>query len=205
MNAVLKPPPAIRIFRVGFDPVVCPAADLACATAAPMPAVEVLRNSRLRMRGMLTQTMDKYREDATFYRTALLLGLVRGDAVIQWSDAVLACDADAPSAFVEIASTPHDDLSAMRHALYPLCDDRESPPVVARILAVVSRDLESGRRSFEDTTRILSQVRRFLKLEPAMDEALKALLVEVWQARNNLGGEPATAETRARGWLRRYE
>jgi hypothetical protein len=31
-----------------------------------------------------------YREEATFYRAALLLGLIRGDAVVRWSDAVLA-------------------------------------------------------------------------------------------------------------------
>jgi len=142
-----------------------------------------------------------YREQATFYRAALLLGLIRGDAVIEWSDGVIARDPDAPPAFVEIASTPPDDLSALRHALYPLCDDRESPPVVRRLIGLVSQDLESGRRSFDDTITVLSQIRRFLKHEPAFDEELKALLVDVWRGRHNLGVEWPVAETRVREWL----
>jgi len=36
-----------------------------------------------------------YREEATFFRAALLLGLTRGDAVVRWSDAVLAADPEA--------------------------------------------------------------------------------------------------------------
>ena len=35
---------------------------------------------------------DDYPEQASFYRAALLLGLVRGDRVITWADAVLAVD-----------------------------------------------------------------------------------------------------------------
>jgi hypothetical protein len=146
-----------------------------------------------------------YREEATFYRAALLLGLIRGDAVVKWSDAVLARESDAPPAFAEIASTPPDDLSAMRHALYPLCDDRESPSVVRKIFGRISQDLLSGRRTFDDTVTVLSQVRKFLKLEPATNEALKTLLVSVWQARHHLGGDMADAETRVREWLREHE
>ena len=101
---------------------------------------------------------------------------------------MIARDPDAPPAFVEIASTPPDDLSALRHALYPLCDDRESPSVVRRLIGLVSQDLESGRRSFDDTITVLSQIRRFLKHEPAFDEELKALLIDVWRGRHNLGG-----------------
>lgn len=142
-----------------------------------------------------------YREQATFYRAALLLGLIRGDAVIRWSDGVLARDSGAPAAFVEIASTPPDDLSALRHALYPLCDDRESSSVVHRLIGVASQDLESGRRSFDDTITVLSQIRRFLKLEPAFDDELKALLVEVWRARHGLGADRSATEIHVRVWL----
>lgn len=142
-----------------------------------------------------------YREEATFYRAALLLGLTRGDAVVRWSDAVLAADPDAPAAFVEIAATPADDLSAMRHALYPLCDDRESTAVIRRIIGLVSQDLADARRSFEDSVRVLSQIRRFLMLDAATDDGLKALLVEVWRARHELGGDRAVTEARVREWL----
>lgn len=145
-----------------------------------------------------------YREQATFYRAALLLGLVRGDAVVHWADSIIAHDASAPATFVDVASTNPDDLSAMRHALYPLCDDRESVPVVRRILGVVSDDLESGRRSFDDTMRVLTQVRRFLRLDPATDDELKALAVDVWQARHSPCGDLPAAEVRAREWLRKH-
>jgi hypothetical protein len=142
-----------------------------------------------------------YREEATFYRAALLLGLIRGDAVVRWSDAILAGDPDAPAAFVEIASTPAEDLSAMRHALYPLCDGRESAVVIRRIIGLVSQDLADARRSFEDSVRVLSQIRRFLKLDATTDDELKTLLVDVWRARHGLGGDWDAAQTRVREWL----
>ena len=142
-----------------------------------------------------------YREQATFYRAALLLGLMRGDAVVEWSDRVLAVDPHAPSAFVDVAATPADDLSAMRHALYPLCDDREPASVVRAILGLVAQDLETGRRSFDDTMTVLSQVRRFLRVDATTNEELKALAVDVWQARHNPGGDLEAAKRRVREWL----
>lgn len=142
-----------------------------------------------------------YAEQATFFRAALLLGLVRGEAVVEWSDRVLADDASAPAAFVEIASTSAGDLTALRHALYPLCEVHESPAVVQRLLGIVSDDFDRGRRSFDDTVTVLSQVRRFLKLDLATDDGLKAQLVEVWRARHRLGAAPAAAESSMRAWL----
>jgi hypothetical protein len=143
-----------------------------------------------------------YAEQAAFFRAALLLGLVRGEAVVEWSDRVLTDDANAPAAFVDIASTPTGDLTALRHALYPLCEGHESTAVVQRLLALVADDFDRGRRSFDDTVTVLSQVRRFLQLDSATDDGLKALLVEVWRARHRLGGaEPAAAESSLRAWL----
>ena len=142
-----------------------------------------------------------YAEQATFFRAALLLGLVRGEAVVGWSDRVLADDANAPAAFVGIASTPAGDLTALRHALYPLCERHESTAVVQRLLAIVADDVDRGRRSFDDTVTVLSQVRRFLRLDSALDDRLKGLLVEVWRARHRLGAEPAAAESSLRAWL----
>ncbi len=146
-----------------------------------------------------------YTEQATFFRAALLLGLVRGTAVVQWSDAVLARDPDAPAPFVDIASTSPDDLSALRHALYPLCTDRESAAVVHGIIGLVSQDLTSGRRSFDDTITVLSQVRRFMKLDSATDDSLKTLLVEVWRARHGLGADWDVAQLHVSEWLRQRE
>jgi hypothetical protein len=148
-----------------------------------------------------------YRDEASFYRAALLLGLVKGETVVAWSDAVIARDPDAPAAFVEISSTAPADLSGLRDALFPLCDPREvpSPAVVRAVLGQVSRDLTVGRRSFNDTMTVLSQVRKFLRVDPATNDALRRLAVDLWQARHNPGGELASAERRVRDWLRQYE
>src|SRR5262245_18581331 len=135
MNPALKPPPAIRILRVGLDSVCCRAP----ATAALTPAADDFRKSRLSMRPMLLQpgcvlasvadamtSNARYEDDATFYRSALLLGLVKGADVVAWSDSVIARDRDVPPPFVEIAATDPDDLTALREAIYPLCDAREA-------------------------------------------------------------------------------
>ena len=67
---------------------------------------------------------------AALYRAALLLGLMRGEDVIAWADAVIASDAAAPAACVEIATTPPGDLTALRERLFALCEGRESPATV---------------------------------------------------------------------------
>lgn len=148
-----------------------------------------------------------YRDDATFYRSALLLGLIKGEAVVAWSDDVIARDPGAPHAFVDIASTDPADLTALREAIYPLCDSKEaaSAGVIHRILGCVSRDLASGRRGFDDTMTVLSQVRKFLRVGDAMNETLKSLAVDVWQARHNLGGTMDVAEQRVRDWLHGFD
>ena len=86
----------------------------------------------------------EYLLDATYYRTALLLGLVRASTVHQWVEQVIARDPRPPVAFFEVASIAGENLSALRHALWPLVEEPDPPAVVERLLAPVHR---SGRGS----------------------------------------------------------
>ena len=122
------------------------------------------------------QAVD-YSLDATFYRTALLLGLIRGDVVHRWVDEVIAQEAQAPAAFFEAASIPPADLSALRHALWPLVVDPAPTVVLARVLAVLHEDLVSGRRGLADTLTIVRQMRSMLRLPPDLYADLNAALV----------------------------
>ena len=134
---------------------------------------------------------------AAFYRAALLLGLIRGPEVIAWADGVLAKDASAPAAFAEIATTDPDELTVLRHHLFDVSGEGQSPDVVRRLLRLVHEDLSSGRRSFIDTMTVLRQLRGFLKLDRDLNEHLKALAVDVGLGRDG-------AEARVRAWLQSF-
>jgi hypothetical protein len=141
-----------------------------------------------------------YAEQAALFRAGLLLGLVRGEEVVGWADQVLGGDAAAPAAFVEIATTPTADLSLLRERLLDVCGAGESEAVVRRLIALVHRDLTTGRRGFRDTMTVLKQLRAFLKLPRDMNEEVKGLGVDVALA---VPGTPeaAVAEQRVRSWL----
>jgi hypothetical protein len=134
------------------------------------------------------------------FRAALLLGLVQGRDVVGWADQVLAGDAAAPPAFIEIATTPPDDLTLMRERLLEVCGAGESEAVVRRLLGLVHRDLASGRRSFADTRTVLKQLRAFVTVTRDFNEQLKALGVAVGLAPPG-SPEAAAAEQCVRDWL----
>jgi hypothetical protein len=139
----------------------------------------------------------RYREQAAFYRAALLLGLIRGDVVVGWADAALGHD-NAPAAFIEISTTDPGDITTLRHALLQLGDEKESDEVVRGLLALVHSDLTSGKRSYNDTKLVLRQMRSFLKLPPAIDDQIKTFMVESYAAKPE---DAATVEIRVRAWL----
>lgn len=148
--------------------------------------------------------VDDHREQATFDRAALLLGLIRGDRVIAWADRVLATDSDVTPALVEIATTPADDLTLLRQRLLLVGSERESETVVCALVALVHQDLSSGRRSMGDTMTVLKQLRAFIKVSPVLNDLLKTLGVDV--AITAPGSpERAAAEARVRVWLAKHE
>jgi hypothetical protein len=121
--------------------------------------------------------LPDYSLEATYYRTALLLGLIRGEAVHQWAEQVIELDPERPHAFFEVASAPSTDLSALRDALWPLVAEPEPSVVLEAVLGLLHEDLASGRREFTDTLTILRQMRSMLRLPPDIYDGLNAALV----------------------------
>lgn len=148
--------------------------------------------------------MSSCEHEATFYRAALLLGLVDGGEVIAWADAVIARDVAVPHALLDVSVTAPGDLSALRIALQPLARDDEAPDVVHAILDRARSDLERGRRNIGDTVTVLAQVRRFLTVTTAVVDALDAFQDDYMLAAAGVIGDVATIERNVRSWLAHY-
>jgi hypothetical protein len=129
----------------------------------------------------------EYARRATYYRTALLLGMVRGDEVVRWAEDAIAAEAIPHRALLEIVSTPPGDLSALRHALWPMVVDPEPVAVVEALLGRLDADLASGARSAGDSIAIVRQLRSMLRLPRDLYDELNAALVAqavpAWLAR----------------------
>ena len=54
--------------------------------------------------------------EGTYYRTALLLGLVRGEVVHRWAEQAIEREPEPLPELIEVVSVPANDLSALRHA-----------------------------------------------------------------------------------------
>ena len=115
-----------------------------------------------------------YAEAATYLRTALLLGLITPEDAIAWADAVILRDAAPPAVVYTLALTP-PELSSVREALRPLAFPAETAPVIEAVLGLAARDLLGWRRNPDDTLRVLSQLRRFVRLDAGLDEEIKNL------------------------------
>jgi hypothetical protein len=123
------------------------------------------------------RTQEAHSQEATYYRTALLLGLIRGEGVHEWAHQVIEQEADPPQAFFEIISVPADDLSGLRYALWPLVIEPEPPAVLEAIFGRLHEDLATDRRGFGDTLTVVRQIRSMLRLPRVMYAALNAALV----------------------------
>jgi len=143
-------------------------------------------------------------EQATFFRAALLLGLIRGERVVAWADAALATEDSPPAALAEIATTPVDDLTMLRQRLLLVGREKEPEAVVRALAGLVHRDLVSGRRTIGDTMTVLKQLRAFIAVGPTLNEQIKTLGVDVAIAAPNIR-ERAAAEERVRAWLALHE
>jgi hypothetical protein len=134
-----------------------------------------------------------YANQATYYRTGLLLGLVDGVTVHDWAQGVIEHDAKPPTVFFELVTIDPADLTAQRLALWPLVVEPDPPDVLRSILGQVGSDLMDGRRSIADTLTVLRQMRSMLRLPPDLYEQLNVTLV----AHASDGRDDAIAE-----WLR---
>ena len=146
--------------------------------------------------------MSDYREQASFYRAALLLGLLPGSLVVRWADTAIDRDVGASAAFIEIAATPPTDITSLRHALLQLCEEKPSEMVMRALFGLVERDLASGRRSLRDTMTVIRQIRGFLRLSPTLNDQLRSLGVDFALASRD--GDTTEFERRLYDWLQKY-
>jgi hypothetical protein len=115
--------------------------------------------------------------EATYYRTALLLGLVRGEVVHRWAEQAIEREPEPLPELIEVVSVPANDLSALRHALWPRVIEPAPPVVFEALFGLMHADLASGRRGVTDTLTVLRQMRSMLRLPPPMYAELNSVLV----------------------------
>lgn len=115
-----------------------------------------------------------YAEAASFLRAALLLGLLSPEDVIAWSDQIISED-PCPPAFTYTLSLTRPELSSVREVLRPVALSAEPLGVIEAVLGLAARDMASGRRTVDDTLRVLTQLRRFLELDPRLNEEITVL------------------------------
>ena len=114
----------------------------------------------------------------------------------RWAESVIAREAEPVHALIELALVDQDDLSELRHALWPLCVDPEPEVVLEAVLALLHRDLEAGRRDLTTTVTILRQMRSMLRLPRELYKALNATLVDHASIGVTVSPVP--------GWLERF-
>ena len=145
----------------------------------------------------------RHRRHAALHRANLLLGLDRGESVVAWADAIIASEADPPHDLLDLAMTPADDLSALRHALLPLAEP-ESAALVRAVLDRTGRDLASGRRSAADTVTVLAQIRHGLIPPGKLDRQIDHFHHEFLLATARVAGDPVAVGDRLTVWLARF-
>ena len=145
-----------------------------------------------------------YRDQATFYRAALLLGLVTCETVVQWTEETVAREASVPHELLDVLLVAPGDLTALRFALQPLADEKESPAVVRSVFLIVLHDLNSGKRNVKDTVTILSQIRRNLAVSAAVLDEIDTLEDDFMLANAGVTGDVASVEQRVRDWLAQF-
>ena len=118
-----------------------------------------------------------YRLEATYYRTALLLGLVQGEEVHRWAERIIEQEPTPPHELFDLVSIPSTDLSALRYGLWSLAIQPEPPEVLREMFGLLYADLIGGRRAVEDTVTVLRQMRSMLRLPAPIYADLNAALV----------------------------
>jgi len=127
------------------------------------------------------------RAQATYYRTALLLGLVQGEEVHRWAERIIEQEPTPPPELLDLVSIPATDLSALRHGLWALAIEPEPPEIVRAMFGLLHDDLGSGRRSADDAVTVLRQMRSMLRLPASIYADLNEALVSHGSARASGG------------------
>jgi hypothetical protein len=138
---------------------------------------------------------------ATYYRVALLLGLVKGEDVHAWAEQVIVDEDHPPHGVVDLVLVNAQDLSELRHALYPLGIEPEPPEVIRAILGRVRSDLARGRRAAADTVAVLRQMRSMLPLPSDWSDAMAEHINAHMLATAGVRGATETVEAALTTWL----
>jgi len=133
------------------------------------------------------------RAQATWYRSALLLGLVDGADATSWADELISRYSSPDNALTDLSLTDVDDLSALRIALQPLSDEQISTEVAAALCDAAAWALAHNERSAADTFALLRQARQMLTLPEKMADEIRDITTEHYLAINTPGGEPGVA------------
>lgn len=145
-----------------------------------------------------------YRQQATFLRAALLLGLVPGEAAIRWAEAILHENPNPPAPLVDVVMIPPGDLTSLRFALQPLADPAETPAITRAILALVRRDFTTRRRELVDTVTVLGQIRRHVLVSDTIKGELDTLEDDFMLAKTGVTGTVETSRARVAEWLEQF-
>ena len=148
--------------------------------------------------------MSRYAQHAAFYRAALLLGLVSGESVVLWADAIISSDADAPADVLNLSMIPADDLSELRHALLPLSASVESPEIVRALFGITQRDYASHQRDTKDTIAVIRQARSMLPLPANYADEIATLQNDHMLAISNVIGDATEVASRLEKWLAQF-
>ena len=144
------------------------------------------------------------REEATYYRAALLLGLVTCETVVDWAEAIVAREPSVPHELLDVLLVAPGDLTALRFALQPLADEKESPEVARAVFRIVLHDLNSGKRNVKDTVTILSQIRRNLAVPAEVLDQIDTLEDDFMLANAGVTDDGPGVERRIREWLGQF-
>jgi len=137
-----------------------------------------------------------YALEATYYRTALLLGLIQGEEVHRWAEGIIQRDPTPPPEILELVSIPSSDLSALRYGLWSLAVEPEPPAILRAMFGLLHADLTAGRRSVLDSVTVLRQMRSMLRLPAPLYADLNEALVS--HGLSKASGGTITA------WLRQF-
>ena len=137
-----------------------------------------------------------YKLEATYYRTALLLGLIQGEEVHRWAESIIREDPAPPAELLELVSIPSTDLSGLRYGLWSLAVEPEPPAILEAMFGLLDADLTAGRRTVDDTVTVLRQMRSMLRLPAPLYADLNEALVS--------HGLAKAAGGRIAAWLRQF-
>jgi hypothetical protein len=139
-------------------------------------------------------------EQASLYRSGLLLGIIPGGTVVSWADGLLEQHGSQEHVLIDISETSAWDISRLRELLLELCSETVTMQTVGLLLGIIRDDAHSGKRSIDDILTILTQMRRMIKIDFEIAETIKQF--EILQE-SGTAGNTAIAE-QVLQWLRQW-